>query len=110
MFWAEELMHVGTAEDGVVIISLTSRDGQPHEIAMPADQATALAASLVATLAATPPGTVRQIQTRYIQADLRMGQGPGTRPALVARFGPLQLTLPLSDAQRSALKQSLDEH
>ena len=109
MFWAEEVMHVATAEDGVVVISLTGRDGQPHEIAMAGDQATALAASLVATLAAAPPGTVRQIQSRYVAGDVRMGHGPGAQPALVARFGPLQLTLPLSDAQRASLKQSLSE-
>jgi hypothetical protein len=50
---------------------------------------------------------VRQIQERYVQADVRIGQGPGSRPALVTRFGPLQLTLPLSEAQQASLRQSL---
>lgn len=108
MFWAEEVMHVGTAEDGVVILSFSGRDGQPHEVAMPEDQATALAASLVATLAAAPPGAVRPIQTRYVLGDVRMGQGPGAQPALVARFGPLQFTLPLSEAQRAMLRRALE--
>lgn len=110
MFLAEEFLHAGSTEDGLLILTFTSRSGQPHEIALPEDQAAALAASLLAIFAAKAPGTVRGIQTRYINAEVGMGQGPNRQAALVTRYGPLQLMQPLSQVQASSLKRSLEEH
>jgi len=108
MLLAEEFLHVGSADDGLLVLSFTGRGGQPHEIALPEDQAAALAASLLAVFAAKAPGTVRGIQARYINAEVSMGQGPNRQAALVTRYGPLQLMLPLSQAQQAALKRSLE--
>ena len=49
MLLAEEFLHVGSADDGLLILTFTSRSGQPHEIALPEDQAVALTASLLDT-------------------------------------------------------------
>jgi len=78
----------------------------PHEMAMPEDQAAALAARLLSLLAAKPQGGQRGMQAHYVQAEVKMGHGPNGQTARVIRFGPLQLALPLSATQLAALRTS----